>query len=84
MKDITKGEIFGWMVWVVALGALAMIGIYVLMWIADPVAQKVGETIGNASRALHIGRGNDFHSLAVLCIIIIGVIGLVKVITRKR
>jgi len=84
MKDITRGEIVGWLVWIVIIGSVAMVGIYVLMWIADPVGQKVGETIGNVSRALHIGSGNDFHSMAVLCIVIIGIIGLVKVLTRRK
>lgn len=84
MNDVTKGKIAAWIVWTVVVGSLAMCGIYVLMWIADPVAEKVGETIGNVSRALHIGRGDDFHSIAVLCIVIIGIIGFAKVMTRRK
>jgi hypothetical protein len=79
-----KDGIFGLIGKAVAVGGLAMGGIYVLFRIANPVVEQVGQTIGNASRALNIGRGNDFHSIAVLCIIIIGVIGVIKAITRRK
>ena len=84
MKESTKGAIVAWIIWIIFIGALVMGGIYVLFLIANPVVEQVGQTIGNASRALHIGRGNDFHSIAVLCIIIIGIIGIIKAITRKK
>jgi len=84
MKDFDRGKIAGMIVWVAAITALVIVAIYVLMWMANPMFERVGETIGNASRALNIGSGDDFHSLAVLCIVCIFIIGLVKVLTRKR
>ena len=84
MKDMTRGEIIGWIISIVGISILAMGGIFLLAYISMPVAEMVGEALGSFGSAFNIGRGNSVQSLAVLCIIIIGVIGVIKVLTRKK
>ena len=84
MEDKKPATLFGMVVkYFVAIG-LVLVSIYLIFCLVDPVFEKVGESIGIMSQALNVGRGDDFHSIAVLCIVFIGIIGLVKVLTRKR
>ena len=84
MNDFTRGKIVGWIFWIVGIGLLAMGGIFLLAYISMPVAEMVGEALGSFGSAFNIRRGNSIQSLAVLCIIIIGIVGLAKILTRRR
>jgi hypothetical protein len=64
--------------------AVILVGLYLLFCLADPVFEKIGESIGIISQALNVGGGDDFHSLAVLCIVGILIVGLAKVLTRRK
>lgn len=67
----------------VAMG-LVLIGIYLIFCLVDPVFEKVGESIGIMSQALNVGRGDDFHSIAVLVIVCLFLVGIVKLIIRRK
>jgi hypothetical protein len=45
---------------------------------------EIVEALGSVGSAFNIRRGNPIYSLAVLCIIIIGIVGLAKVLTRRK
>ena len=64
--------------------AVILVGLYLLFCLADPVFEKIGESIGIISQALNVGRGDDFHSIAMLCIVGILIVGLAKVLTRRK
>ena len=84
MNDKKPGTLFGMVLkYFVAIG-LVLVSIYLIFCLVDPVFEKIGESIGIMSQALNVGRGDDFHSIAVLCIVFIAIIGLAKVLTRKR
>ena len=84
MNDKKPGTLYGMVFkYLIAIG-LVLVSIYLVFCLVDPVFEKVGESIGVMSQALNIGRGDDFHSIAVLCIVFIGIIGLAKVLTRRK
>ena len=84
MNNLTMGYIVGVIARYVFGIALVLLSGYFLLWLAEPVFEKIGESISGISSALNIGRGDDFHSIAVLCILFIGIIGLAKVLTRRK
>ena len=84
MNDKKPGTLFGVVLkYFVAIG-LVLVSIYLIFCLVDPVFEKIGESIGIMSQALNVGRGDDFHSIAVLCIVFIAIIGLAKVLTRRK
>ena len=84
MKDKSPASLYGMLAKYFIAASLVLVAIYLIFCLVDPVFEKVGESIGIVSQALGAGRGDDFHSLAVLCIVFIAIIGLAKVLTRKR
>jgi hypothetical protein len=69
--------------WIINLALIAIAGlgaIYLISILVRPVIAQLAETFSMVSSGSH----RDIHSLAVLCIILIGVIGLAKVLTRKK
>lgn len=68
--------------WGAVIGA-GMLVLYFIALLAMQVFETVGEAISSISMSLGTGRGSEFHSIAVLCVIIIGIVGLAKVMTRK-
>ena len=84
MSDKRPATLYGIVLkYLIAIG-LVLVGIYLVFCLVDPVFEKIGESIGIVSQALNVGRGDDFHSLAVLCIVGIMILGIVKVITRRK
>lgn len=84
MKEKTPSSLYGTVVkYFIAIG-LVLVGIYLVFCLVDPVFEKVGESIGIVSQALGVGRGDDFHSLAVLCIVGILIVAIAKVMTRRK
>ena len=84
MDDFTKGKVAGWIFWIVGVGLLAYGGISLLAYLATPVMELVGEALGSFGSAFNIRRGNPIYSLGALCIVIIGIVGLAKVLTRRK
>ena len=84
MNDKRPGTLYGIVLKYFIAMVLVLVGIYLIFCLVDPVFEKVGESIGIVSQALNVGRGDDFHSLAVLCIVGIMILGIVKVITRRK
>lgn len=82
--DYTRGKIVGWIFWIIGIGVLIMGGISLLAYLAMPVAEIAGDALGSLDSNFGFGRGGKIHSLAALCVVIIGVIGLVKVLTRRK
>ena len=82
--DFTRGKIVGWIFWIVGVGVLALGGLFLLAYISMPVMELVGEALGSFGSAFNIRHGSPLQSLAVLCIIIIGIVGLAKVMTRRK
>ena len=84
MSEKKSGSLAGVVAGYMFAIGMILVCLYLLFCLADPVFEKIGESIGIISQALNVGRGNDFHSLAVLCIIIFGIVGLAKVLTRRK
>jgi len=84
MDDLTRGKVVGWLFWIVGVGLLAYGGISLLAYLATPVMELVGEALGSFGSALNVRGGDPIYSLAVLCIIIIGLVGLAKVMGRRK
>ena len=82
--DFTRGKVVGWILWIIGIGLLAFGGLFLLAYISMPVMELVGEALGSFGSALRVGRGGPINSLAVLCVIIIGIVGLAKVLGRKK
>lgn len=83
MNNIGKGEVFGIITRYVTEILLVLGGIYFLLWVLKPFYKIAGESISEINNAFRFGSGKDLHSLAVLCILVIGIIGLAKILTRR-
>ena len=80
MEDYDIYKIIGWLA-KVFVGAMVFLGIiYVIAILVRPVIEAVGETISMFGSGGH----RDIHSLAILCILFIGAIGLAKILRRKK
>ncbi len=84
MKEKTPGALYGTVIKYFIAVCVVLGGIYLIFCLVDPVFEKIGESIGIVSQALNVGRGDDFHSLAVLAMVGILIIGIVKIITRRK
>ena len=67
--------------WVLICG-ISLGGVYILLQIFEPVYEQISHSIGLVSRSFRYARGGDVHSLAVLCVVIIGIVGLAKVLKK--
>lgn len=84
MIDKKPGTLFGIVAkYFIAIG-LVLVSIYLIFCLVDPVFEKIGESIGIMSQALNVGRGDDFHSLVVLVILCLFLVGLAKLIIRRK
>ena len=84
MKDVTKGGFVAGIFWIIGVSILILGGIALIVYISMPVMEMVGEALGIFGSALNIGQGSALHSFAALCIVLIGIIGIIRVLTRRK
>ena len=80
MDDFNIGDVIGWLITAFIIGMIFLGIVYVIALLVRPVIEAVSETISMFGYGGH----RDIHSLAVLCILFIGAIGLAKVLRKKR
>jgi hypothetical protein len=61
---------------------LAMLAVGAICMVFTPVFEQISESIGLVTQSFRYARGGDVKSIAVLCIVIIGIVGLMKVIKK--
>ena len=83
-KTVRMSDILVWLgKWLfIALAGLA--ALWILSLVFNPVMEQVGETLSFLTGAVSGAKRGSFESIAVLCIVFIGIIGLAKVLTRKK
>lgn len=80
METPTFAEIIGSIAKWFVIGTAILGVLYLLAILIRPVIGQISETFSMVSSGGH----KDIHSVAVLCILLIGAIGLAKVLTRKK
>jgi len=78
--DFSGSYVLGMLVkWAVII-ALALVLLQFLMWMAGPVIEQASELLGSIGYQSY--SGNGMYSLAVLCVILIGIVGAIKVMKK--
>ncbi len=86
MESFNSGKLLAMIVTATVVIIASLFGIYLVMIILKPVLEEVASTLSMFNiGSFRRGHGqSDIHSLAVLCIILIFLVGLAKVLTRKK
>jgi len=85
MDDMNKPEIssafvLGMLIkWAIII-AIALVLLQFLMWMAAPVIEQATDLLGSIGYRSHSGNGP--YSLAVLCVILIGIVGAIKAMKK--
>ena len=85
MDDMNKPEfngayVLGMLVkWAIII-AIALVLLQFLMWMAAPVIEQATDLLGSIGYRSHSGNGP--YSLAVLCVILIGIVGAIKAMKK--
>jgi len=75
MDDLNIWDVLGWVIkWAICIG-VALLAISFLIWLAGPVIDQVSGVFGSLGGSYG---GNDIYGLAVLCIVLIGIVGAIK------
>ncbi len=86
MESSTSGKILA----MIAIATVVIIALLFCIYLVALVARPVLEELSHTLSMINIGSfgrgrgGSEIHSLAVLCIILIFLVGLAKVLTRKK
>ena len=80
MEDFNIGDVIGWLITAFIIAMLFLGIVYVISLLVRPVVEALGETISMFTS----GGQRDIYSLATLCLVFIGAIGLAKLLTRKK
>lgn len=82
MDDIKLPDILGWIVKYTVAAAAMMAGLFVVSIIARPVIEELSSLMSQMQSSFSSGT-RDIHSLGMACILLIGLIGLAKVLKKK-
>lgn len=83
-KTVRTIDIVVWIAKWLFVAVAGLAALWVLSLVFNPVMEQVGKSLSFLTGAVSGARNGRFESIAVLCILFIGIIGLAKVLTRKK